>query len=213
MDLSIVILAGGRAKRLGVDKALIFIKDKSLIAHTLEKVLSISEDILVITKTEKRLKKLKHAANYPVKFLLDEDPSIESPLIGALTGFKNAEFGHVLLLGCDMPLIKPRVIELLYEYYSNVRPLCWAVIPEFPNGYIEPLCAIYSKEPAIKAIQQSIQEKSYRLRSFIDRISAAHFFPVTEIKPIDPELHTFFNVNTRYDLEILIKILEVSESE
>ena len=212
MDLSIVILAGGKAKRLGVDKSLIFIKDKPLIAHTLERIHSISDDIIIVTKTEKRLKNLKQYVKYPVKFLLDEDPSIESPLIGALTGMKHAKFKEILLIGSDMPLIKPEVIELLYDYYTNVRSLCWAVIPQFPNRYIEPLCAIYGKEAAIEALKQTITEKSFRLRIFIERIPAAHFLPVGEIRAIDPELQTFFNVNTRYDLEKFIKILEDSES-
>ncbi|NVM54407.1 MAG: molybdenum cofactor guanylyltransferase [Candidatus Helarchaeota archaeon] len=213
MDLSIVMLAGGKAKRLGIDKALIFIKDKPLIAHTLEKVHSISDDILIITKTEKRRKKLEHVIDYPVKMFLDENPSIESPLIGALTGLKNAKHKQVLLIGCDMPLVKIEVIELLYTYYSNVRSPCLAVIPQFPNGYIEPLCAIYEKDSAVKALIQTIAEKSFRLKKFIAKISAVHFFPVAKIKELDPDLYTFFNVNTRYDLEKLIKILEDSESE
>lgn len=211
MDLSIVILAGGKAKRLGVDKALIFIRDKPLIAHTFERVRSISDDIIIVTKTKKRLMKLKHAIEYPARFILDEDPSIESPLIGILTGVKNAQYERVLLLGCDMPLIKAEVIELLFKYYRGVRSLCWAVIPQFPNGYIEPLCAIYEKEPAIKALQQTIVKRAFRLRNFIDLISAVHFFPIAEIKPIDPKLESFFNVNTRYELQRLIKILEERE--
>lgn len=207
MDLSIVIVAGGKAKRLGVDKALIFIRDKRLIAHTLENVRDISDDILIITKTDKRLRNLKQVIKSPARYFLDDNPSIESPLIGALTGLKNAVHERVLLIGCDMPFIKIEVIELLYNHYSKVRSLCNAVIPQFPNGYIEPLCAIYGKDPAIKALEMSIEEKSFRMKAFIDHIAGAHFIPIAEIKAVDPELITFFNVNTRYHLEKFVKIL------
>ncbi len=212
MDLSIVILAGGKAKRLGIDKALISIRNKPLIVHTIEKIHSLSDDIIVVTKTEKRLKQLKQVIDYPARFFVDEKPSIESPLIGALTGLRNAKYEQVLLIGCDMPFIKLEVIELLYNYYINATSTCLAVIPQFPNGYIEPLCAIYAKYPSIQAIEHNIIMTSYRFRDFIESISASHFFPVAKIKPIDPELHTFFNVNTRYEIDKLIKILEDSDS-
>ncbi|MHA1651678.1 MAG: molybdenum cofactor guanylyltransferase, partial [Candidatus Helarchaeota archaeon] len=126
MDLSVVILAGGRAKRLGVDKALIVIKDKPLIGHTFGKIQPLSEDILIVTKSEKREKKLRQVIKAPVRFLIDEDPSIESPLIGALTGIKKAKNELVLLIGCDMPLIKHEVIEKLYKYITGVKALCLA---------------------------------------------------------------------------------------
>ena len=208
MELSIVILAGGKAKRLGVDKALITIKDKPLIAYTYENIRSISDDIIIITKSEKKQKQYQQVIKDQVKFFLDEDPSIESPLIGALTGFKNARNKYILLIGCDMPLIKLEVIELLYKYITGVRSLCLAVVPQFPNGYIEPLCAIYSKEEAIKALEQSIHEKFFRFKTFIDRMTAARFLPVIEIKQKDPKLLSFFNVNTRQDLIELFELLE-----
>ncbi|MFX1294388.1 MAG: molybdenum cofactor guanylyltransferase [Promethearchaeota archaeon] len=212
MQLSIVILAGGKAKRLGVDKALIVIKNKALIAHTFEKIHSISDDILIITKTDKRQKKLKQVIKNTARFFLDEDPRVESPLIGALTGFKNAVHKLVLLIGCDMPLIKPEVIKLLYDHIIRVGSLCWAVVPRFPNRYIEPLCAIYSKEQAKKALEQAIIDKSFKMKKFIDLITATHYFPIARIKPIDPELQTFFNVNTREDIIKLLRILEESDS-
>ena len=208
MQLSVVILAGGKAKRLGVDKALMVIKNKPLIAHTFEKIQTISDDIIVVTKTEKRLKKLKEILKESVKFFLDIDPSIESPLIGALTGIRNAKNKNVLLIGCDMPLIKAEVIEKLYHHITGVRSLCWAVVPQFENRYIEPLCAIYNKKQAILALEAAIAAKSFRLKQFIDLITAVHYYPVNEIRPIDPQLETFFNVNTRDDIVKLMKILE-----
>lgn len=158
MKLSIVIIAGGKAKRLGVDKALISIREKPLIVYTLENLVEISDDILIITKTQRRLNNLQEVIKYPVKFFLDEDPSIESPLIGLLTGLKRAKNEMVLLIGCDMPFVKKSVVEFLYNYCSEIKSTCNAVVPEFPNGYIEPLCAIYRRNPTIQALNQSIQK-------------------------------------------------------
>ncbi len=212
VKFSIVILAGGQSRRLGVDKALISLKDKPIIVRTIEKIYSKSEDILIVTKSEKRAKNIKQILEEPVKVIWDDEPSFETPLIGALSGFKRALNEHILLLGCDMPLIKPEVIDLMFECYSEASSIYYAVVPQHPNGYIEPLCAIYRKEPAIKALTQCIEEKSFKLKSFIDHISTVHFLPIKKIQNKDPELLTFYNVNTRDDLVKLMRILERSES-
>jgi len=211
MKFSIVILAGGQAKRLGIDKALISLKDKPLIVHTVEKVYSKSEDILIVTKSEKRAKNIEQVLRDPVKVLLDEKPAFDTPLVGALSGFKEAVYENILLLGCDMPLINPEVIDFLFNYYTGIASSYNALIPQYPNGYIEPLCAIYKKKPAIKALIQCLEVKSFKLSSFINSLFAIHYLPINEIEKIDPDLSTFFNVNTRDDLVKLLKILEERE--
>lgn len=212
VKFSIVILAGGQSKRLGVDKALISLKDKPIIVRTIEKIYSKSDDILIVTKSEKRAKNIEQVLEEPVKVIWDDEPSFETPLIGILTGFKRALNENILLLGCDMPLINPEVIDLIIECYSKASSRYCAVVPQHPNGYIEPLCAIYKKEPAIKALTQCLEEKSYRLKSFIDHVPKVQFLPIKEIERKDPELLTLYNVNTRDDLVKLMRILERSES-
>ncbi|MHA1130077.1 MAG: molybdenum cofactor guanylyltransferase [Candidatus Helarchaeota archaeon] len=212
MELSIVVLAGGKAKRLGVDKALIVIKNRPLIVHTLARISSMSDDIIIVTKTVKRMNKLRQVIDGTARFFLDNTPSIESPLVGALTGFQKAKYKNILLIGCDMPLIQPKVIELLCKYIIKLQSRCWAVIPRHPNKYIEPLCAIYRRQPAIEALKRAISERGFKMSIFIDYISAVHFFPIEKIKIVDPDLQTFFNVNTREDLIKFMKILEDGES-
>ncbi|MHA1266769.1 MAG: molybdenum cofactor guanylyltransferase [Candidatus Helarchaeota archaeon] len=213
MKLTVMILAGGKAKRLGVDKAFISIMGKPLILRTLEGVYSITDDIIIVTKTIKRLKKLKQLIKYPAKFLIDAEPSIESPLIGVLTGLKEAKYEHVFLIGCDMPLIKLEVVEFLAKSFSNTDINYGAIIPRYPNGYIEPLCAIYTKSTAINAVESTLIERKFRFVEFIAKIPAVHYIPVSKIQQIDPDLHTFFNVNTKYDLVKLLKIIEEKEVE
>lgn len=82
MKFSIVILAGGQAKRLGVDKALIALKGKPLIERTVENVYAKSEDILIVTKSEKRAKNIEQVLEEPIKVIWDEDPAMEKPSDG-----------------------------------------------------------------------------------------------------------------------------------
>jgi molybdopterin-guanine dinucleotide biosynthesis protein A len=212
VKFSIVILAGGQSRRLGVDKALISLKEKPIIVRTIENIYSKSDDILIVTKSEKRAKNIEQILEEPVKVIWDEEPSFETPLIGALSGFKGALNDNILLLGCDMPLINPEVIDLIIGCYSEVSAKYFAVVPQHPSGYIEPLCAIYRKEPAIKALTQCLEEKSFKLKCFIDYIPTVYFLPIKELLNKDPELLTFYNVNTRDDLVKLMRILDRSES-
>ena len=43
-----VILAGGKSKRFGKDKSLVFLDNKTLLEHTLEKIESIFSEILIV---------------------------------------------------------------------------------------------------------------------------------------------------------------------
>ena len=44
-----VILAGGKSKRFGKDKSLVFLDNKTLLEHTLEKIESIFSEILIVS--------------------------------------------------------------------------------------------------------------------------------------------------------------------
>jgi len=213
VNFSIVVLAGGQARRLGVDKALIVLKGKALIERTVERVWARAEEVLIVTKSEKRAKSIELVLEEPVKVIWDEDPRMETPLMGALTGFREAQYENILLLGCDMPLIKPEVVDLLFTSYAELAAPCDALIPQHPNGYLEPLCAIYKRDPAITGLSQCLEEKAFKMISFINSIPAVHFLPTAEIEKVDPDLETFFNVNTRDDLVKLLRILEEGERE
>ena len=121
----------------------------------------------------------------------------DCPLIGALTGFANANGDYSVLLPCDTPFISKDVIRLLFEASSNVD----ATIPRWPNGYIEPLQAVYHTGSALSAAKKAVMNGKRRMRSMISLLHGVRYISTIVLREIDSDLLTFFNVNTLIDLK------------
>ena len=76
---------------------------------------------------------------------------------------------------------------------DEVEPENDIIIPHH-DGYYEPLCAIYSKSCLTK-IEKQLAEKNYRIYDFFDDVDVKQISRET-IQSVDPELISFFNVNT-----------------
>jgi molybdopterin-guanine dinucleotide biosynthesis protein A len=192
---SAVILAGGFSSRFGSDKGLVFLKNKPLICHVIEKVKPIVNEVLVVVNSEEQQKKFAPIIKNNVKFVIDIEDS-QSPLVGAVTGFEKSQGKYSLLLPCDVPLVSPQIVSFLFEMQRNVN----AVIPRWPNGYIEPLQAIYHTKSALSAAKTALKKSFMNMRSMIENLKAVNYVSTNVLKQLDPDLRTFLNVNTPKDL-------------
>jgi molybdopterin-guanine dinucleotide biosynthesis protein A len=113
-----------------------------------------------------------------------------------LTGFKSASGEHSLLTACDTPLISFEVISFLLSQAQNYD----AVIARWPNGYIEPLQAIYRTQKALPSAIQALNEGKLRMRDMIVHLNNPRFITTETIRKLDPQLKTFYNINTLTDL-------------
>ncbi|MEM2915085.1 MAG: molybdenum cofactor guanylyltransferase [Candidatus Bathyarchaeia archaeon] len=140
-----IILAGGYSERFGKDKGLIFLSDKPLVVHVFEKICKIVDEIIVVVNSVGQRDIYSPLFSEETKTLVDIEDS-HCSLVGALTGFMNATGDYSVLLPCDTPFISREVIEMLFDISSNMN----AVIPRWPNGYIEPLQAVYLRKKVKK---------------------------------------------------------------
>jgi len=76
-----------------------------------------------------------------------------------------------------------------------------AVIPRWPNGYIEPLQAVYRTKPALEAAKNVLGEGKFNMRSMIDSLGGIRYISTLVLQQLDPKLKTFFNINTPLDLK------------
>jgi molybdopterin-guanine dinucleotide biosynthesis protein A len=192
---SAIILAGGYSKRFGKDKGLLELGGKPLILHVLESVYELDEVIVVVNSHQKKTV-FEDILIDRAEVLIDEYP-IQSPLIGALTGFKSVKSKYSLLLSCDTPFISKGLISVLFNLCVNKN----AVIPKWPNGFLEPLQAVYFSKKALIAARDTLNNKKYDLQSMILLLGRIHYVSVTFLRKFDPKLNTFFNINTPRDLE------------
>ena len=190
MKKSAIVLAGGLSNRFGHDKGLLQLAGKPLILHVLDKISTIVDEVLIVVGSIQQAK-VYAILNLNAKIVIDKY-EIQSPLVGAITGFENANGEYSLLLPCDTPFVSSRIASLLLEKCVNRD----AVIPRWPNGYIEPLQATYRTKSAITAANTALENKKLDMRSMIANLGKVTYISTLTLKQIDRNLMTFFNVNT-----------------
>jgi molybdopterin-guanine dinucleotide biosynthesis protein A len=200
---SAVILAGGFSKRFGREKGLTELFGKPLIDYVLAKVSEVVDEKILVVSSEVQRRRFVAATGKKVNVVVDE-LEIQSPLIGALTGFKHAHGGYSVLLPCDTPFLSSQVISALLRLCLNRD----AVVPQWPNGYLEPLEAAYHTKSALAAAEAAAKCGELDLRSMISRLRKVKYVSTSVLGQLDPKLLTFFNVNTREDLRKAESILK-----
>jgi len=195
LDRSAIILTGGFSSRFGQDKGLLQLANKPLIMHVLDAISSIVDENIVVVSSKVQAENYAKLVSSNVKIFVDT-VNTHSPLVGALTGIKEAHGDYSILLPCDTPLVSRNIISLLFELCTDKS----AVIPRWPNGYIEPLQAVYCTRHALEAARNALSKEELNMRSMVDRLQGVRYVSTLVLQQLDPELRTFFNINTPLDL-------------
>ncbi|HDN05741.1 MAG TPA: molybdenum cofactor guanylyltransferase [Candidatus Bathyarchaeota archaeon] len=205
MRVSAIILAGGSSSRLGEDKSLVLLANKPLVQYVLDAVEKIADEKIVAINSKAKIEVFRKTVDSDVKVVADNPQyKVHSPLVGALTGFEKACGEYSLLLSCDTPFISREVVTLLLE----LRVKKSAVVPRWPNGYIEPLQAVYHTQRALEAAEKTLEDERFSMRSMVEKLRGVRYVSTLVLQQLDLELRTFFNVNTLLDLkkaEFLLK--------
>lgn len=196
MDKSAIILAGGFSSRFGQDKGLLQLADKPLIRYVLDVLYGIVDETIVVVSSNVQAENFAKVTSSDIRIVIDSS-DVQSPLVGALTGFEKAYGEYSLLLPCDTPLVSGDVLLLLLELCTNKN----AVIPRWPNGYIEPLQAVYCTKAALNAAKKTLDEGKLDMQSMVNELRGVRYVSTLVLQQLDPKLRTFFNVNTPLDLK------------
>ncbi len=132
MDVSAVLLAGGKSRRMGQDKAAIIFRGKPLWQIQLDLLRSLNpQEIFVSAQTDPTWRPLD------VRFVPDNSPS-RGPLSGLSASMARIRSNHLMVLAIDMPFMNEKFLRSLSH---NIQPGCGA-LPMIENR-AEPLAAIY----------------------------------------------------------------------
>lgn len=197
MDKSAIILAGGFSSRFGQDKGLVRLSDKPLIKYVLDAVSNIVNEKIVVVSSKVQAESFTKVVDSRTRVIMDMDNAVGGPLVGALTGFEQANGKYALLLPCDTPFIKSDVLLFLLDICVDKN----AVVPLWPNGYVEPLHAAYCTKKAIEAAKIALSKRELTMRSMLDMLRGIRYVSTFVLQQLDPGLRTFFNINTLLDLE------------
>lgn len=191
-----MILAGGRSQRLGIDKALLELGGQPLLSRAVDKLASISHDLIVVTNNPGAYESL----GLKVRFVPDEQPG-EGALMGVYSGLKAAYHDSAIAVACDMPFMSVPMLRYMLPEVAR----CDVVIPRF-NDLLEPLHALYSKG-CLPSMAASLAQGRRQIVSFFDDVEVCYIEEPVVVR-FDPLRLAFMNVNTRADWQLAQEMLE-----
>lgn len=195
VDLSSIILAGGSSTRLGRSKALVEVLGKPMLSYVYDAASSVSDEVLIVISRDIDPSPIEKIA--PDARIIRESHEASGPLRAALEGWRNVRGRCSILLSCDIPLVSPEFLSILSETMGDTFD---AVIPRWPNGFIEPLYAAYRVKPAIEATVKSLELNENRFIDMIQKIKRKIYFSTVAVENILGSTDTFLNVNSIEDL-------------
>ena len=108
-DITGLILAGGRAQRMGgIDKGLIPFHGKPLIESAIARLKPQVQTIVINAN-----RNITKYAGYGYPVIVDETPDFSGPLAGFSVGLKACKTPYLLTSPCDSPLLPNNLVELL----------------------------------------------------------------------------------------------------
>ena len=190
-----VVLAGGKSKRFGEDKSTIKLNDKTLIEHTLDKIKSKLNKIIIVSN-DKVLK------NYiTINDCIDGQLG---PLVGVLSAMKwikdnNYSYNWIITFPCDTPFFNISIIDKFVEVSKLNDSLLYFVKSEEKRHNIFGLWSL----KLIETLEMDIVKNNHRkVEKWADKIGVKTIN--ISYKEVDP----FFNINTKDDFKEAKKILK-----
>jgi len=184
--VSAIILAGGQSRRMGRDKALIAFEDRPIIAHVIDTLRELSDDVLVVSNRSAAYE------SFGIRIVPDADPP-SGPLGGISAGLAAAQHDLAIVVACDMPFLNTQLLRSLVDRAVNVD----AVVP-LTGDQFEPLHAVY-RRTCLAAIERHLAGGDRRVISFFDEVRVKAV-PETDWRSLDPTGRSIANLNTPDDL-------------
>lgn len=180
----------------GAVKALLDVGGRTILDRLVETLRPRFAEILLVVKEPEPFFSMSEG-EAPWRLVLDTLPG-RSSLTGIHAALLNARTEHVFLTACDTPLLRPALLDALLRH---LRPEDDVVLPLKPDGYFEPLCALYSRR-CLPHIEAQLANDDHKIVRFFDKVRV-NPLPVPTLLEADPELLSFQNANTPAELRSL----------
>lgn len=185
MEVTGIILAGGKSSRMGTDKGLQQLCGKPLIGYAIEVLSGICSTILISSSSD-----AYHSLGY--KVVADEFPGI-GPMGGIYSALRQSKTENNLVLSCDLPFVSNELLTYILEKSKGYQ----VAVPYEGNRHYEPLCGFYHLS-VLDILSNYIKKGNYKLPDLFDEISINKLVINNELGFYDKDF--FMNVNTQNDL-------------
>ncbi|MBA3453881.1 MAG: molybdenum cofactor guanylyltransferase [Deltaproteobacteria bacterium] len=186
-DVTALILAGGRATRLGgIDKSALLVDGLSIFDRQCNVLLPRVADIIVSAQ-----------AAIPGHKTVADRIAGAGPLAGIAAGVAESRTVWLLVLAGDMPYISGALLDRLLAAATNDVDAVGIRI----GGMPEPLVCVLRTAAVRPHLDRRLAQKQLKASALLtdDGLRVA-WIEESELREIDPELRALFNVNEPDDL-------------
>jgi molybdopterin-guanine dinucleotide biosynthesis protein A len=194
LTVSGIVLAGGRSRRFGADKLAARIGEGTLLDRSVAALASVAVDLVVVVAPGDG--RATGPTSRPLRVVADPE-AYGGPLVGLLTGLEAVEQPLVIVVGGDMPTLRPDVLRLLVRTLSS-RPTIGGVVLR-SRGALVPLPAAVRTGAATDMSRRLVGDGERRLRSLFERLPT-RILDEGEWRPLDPGGETLRDVDRPADL-------------
>lgn len=201
-DCTAIILAGGDSQRMGHDKPSLVLGEKTLLQHVIAAMQQIFPSVMVSVREPR--------PEIDLPQVCDAQANVGMQVGGGPLAGLVASLGHVatpwaFVIACDMPFVKPAVVELLARYRGQYQ----AVVP-IVQGHPQPLAAFYAS--SCLDIMRGVRSENLAgtgrgsVRAVLERLQVC-YVDEKELLQADPALNSFFDLDTPQDVAIATGIV------
>jgi molybdopterin-guanine dinucleotide biosynthesis protein A len=180
-----VILAGGKSRRMGEDKSFVPFSGRPLIQSVLDRLVPLFEDVIIVTNSPDRY------TDFSVRVEKDLLPN-RGPLGGIHTALLAAATPSCFVAACDMPFVNPDLVRFMSEEIDGFD----LVIPCSENT-LQTLCAVYSRG-CVHPMERQLSDGRLKVADLLQHVAVKMVGP-EEIARFDPQGASFLNINTPQD--------------
>lgn len=185
MEVTGIILAGGKSSRMGTDKGLINLCGRPLISYAAKVLSALCTEIIISSSSDSY-------KGFDFRVIADELTEI-GPMGGIYSALRQSKTERNLVLSCDMPFVSKELLSFILINGSGYK----VAVPWQGNQQYEPLCGFYHLS-VLDQMNFYIQKGNYKLPDLFEEIKINRLIITENMDFYNESL--FFNINSKHDL-------------
>lgn len=194
-EYSAIILAGGQSARMGRPKAELQFGNGTMLDHIVAEMMRVFDEVLVAVAPPRRFGWETDRAR-----TIADAESYRGPVSALEPVLREIEFERAFVCSCDVPFVNGDLARMLCDMLGDDDVL----IPRV-EGKLQMLHAVYRKKCA-KVLTKMLTAGEHRLHEIVN-FAKVRIVSEDQIRALDPELLSFFNVNTPEDYQRALQLM------
>lgn len=183
------VLAGGRGRRMGGDKASLEVGGQTLVRRAVDVLRCVGLEVALVLRPHQSV-----PLTADTVAVIRDEVEDAGPLAGLHALLRWLPAAWALVVPCDQPFLAP---SLLRGLLAQPRGEVDAVIGR-PTDLVEPLPGLY-RRTSLPAVEEALVQGERSLQELLSSLRPRQV-PVEALRRWDPQLLSYLNVNTPADL-------------